>query len=249
MNSYWSLERFGRIQLSKSFFVRDFLHSEIGAFHGIRNVPVDPDLMIYTGRKLCEAILEPLSETFGRIHIRSGYRSPTLNQFGHERGLNCASNRNSAAEHLWDLRDAGGHAGACASVVIPWFLNQRRPEDWPQLARWMHDHLEYDRLTFFAYQTAFNVSWRENPRREIRSYIAPLGRLNGKGAEGWSEHPIEHEGFPPFRGALTPLDEIPWKPSKGLQPVAPMRPVARAIVNSSQTLLPLDMGTDYRGRR
>ena len=248
MSTFWSLERLGRIQLSKSFFVRDFLHSEIAAFHGLRNEPVDLDLMVYTGRKLCEAILEPLQETFGRIHIRSGYRSPALNQFGNERSMNCASNRNTFADHIWDVRDADGHAGACASVVVPWFLNQRRPEEWPRLARWMDDHLEYHRITFFAYQTAFNACWRENPQREMRSYIAPVGRLNRqKAQQGWGDHPVEHAGFPPFRGALTPLEEVAWSPTVDLQPVANMQSVARSMGNKSDRQMPLDLRPRCQG--
>src|ERR1700694_4560074 len=34
-----SLEEFGRVRLSASFFMRDFLHSEIADFHGILNIP------------------------------------------------------------------------------------------------------------------------------------------------------------------------------------------------------------------
>ncbi len=97
--------------------------------------------------------------------------------------------------------------------------NQRRPDDWPRLARWLHDHLDYDRIVFFTQQTAFNISARENPRREIRSYRAPRGRLVLP--EGAGDHPTEHAGFPDFRGALTPTDAIPWQPEPfDLQPVA-----------------------------
>lgn len=73
------LENFGRMRLSKHFYMRDFLMSEISAFHGIPNVPDDPDQAIRHGRRLCEELLDPLEETFGRIAIRSGYRSAALN--------------------------------------------------------------------------------------------------------------------------------------------------------------------------
>jgi hypothetical protein len=55
-----SLEEFGRARLSASFFMRDFLHSEIADFHGIPNIPDAPDLAIAAGRELCEQLLEPL---------------------------------------------------------------------------------------------------------------------------------------------------------------------------------------------
>src|SRR6201998_3810855 len=76
-----SLEELGRVRLSASFFMRDFLHSEIADFHGIRNIPDDPDLAIAAGRKLCEQLLEPLQATFGRLAIRSAYRAPSVNEF------------------------------------------------------------------------------------------------------------------------------------------------------------------------
>src|ERR1700674_3734859 len=83
-----SLEEFGRVRLSASFFMRDFLHSEIVDFYGI---PDAPDLAIAAGRKLCEQLLEPLQAPFGRLAIRSGYRAPAVNEFGNRHGLSCAS--------------------------------------------------------------------------------------------------------------------------------------------------------------
>jgi hypothetical protein len=69
-----SLEQFGRARLSSSFYMRDFLHSEIADLHGIPNIPDDPTLAIAAGRRLCEQLLEPLQATFGRLAIRSAYR-------------------------------------------------------------------------------------------------------------------------------------------------------------------------------
>lgn len=206
MRTFWELEDFGRVRLSKSFFMRDFLHSEIGAFHCIRNMPVDPELAIYTGRRLCETILEPLQETFGRIHIRSGYRSPQLNGFGAERRLKCSSNERTYADHIWDVRDADGNAGACACIVVPWFFDRcRGAGDWQRLAWWIHDHLPYHRMVFFTHQTAFNIGWRENPAREIKSYLQPRGRLTGPGMlNQWGDHSDQYDGFPPLRGAPAP---------------------------------------------
>src|SRR6516162_8972930 len=54
-----SLEELGRVRLSASFFMRDFLHSEIADFHGILNIPDAPDLAIAAGRKLCERRSNP----------------------------------------------------------------------------------------------------------------------------------------------------------------------------------------------
>src|SRR5499427_2124893 len=73
-----SLENLGRIRLSPSFFMRDFLHSEIADFYGIPNIPEAPDLAIAAGSRLCVELLEPLQATFGRLAIRSAYRAPAV---------------------------------------------------------------------------------------------------------------------------------------------------------------------------
>ncbi|MEK8089582.1 hypothetical protein [Thermithiobacillus plumbiphilus] len=119
-----ALETLGRVRLSRSFYMRDFLYSEIANFHGIPNIPDDPDLAIEVGRQLCETLLEPLQATFGRITIRSAYRSCAVNEFGNHHKLNCASNEANHARHIWDRRDAAGHKGATACIVIPWFADR-----------------------------------------------------------------------------------------------------------------------------
>ena len=39
-----ALEELGRVRLSKSSFMRDFLYSEIANYYGKVNIPEDPDL-------------------------------------------------------------------------------------------------------------------------------------------------------------------------------------------------------------
>src|SRR6516225_862078 len=56
-------EKFSRTRLSQSFFMRDFLFSEIAAIEGLSNLPDDPELAIAAGRGLCENLLEPLQAT------------------------------------------------------------------------------------------------------------------------------------------------------------------------------------------
>ena len=109
-----ALEDFGRIRLSDSFFMRDFLYSEIAAINGFQNLPDDPDLAIAAGRHLCEGLLEPLQERFGRISVRSAYRSPEVNHFGNTNKLSCSTNEKNFAGHIWDRRDAEGRMGATA---------------------------------------------------------------------------------------------------------------------------------------
>ena len=46
------------------------------------------------------------AQRFGRISIRSAYRSPAVNDFGNKHNLNCGSNESNYAGHIWDRRDA-----------------------------------------------------------------------------------------------------------------------------------------------
>jgi hypothetical protein len=60
VTSYEQLENLGRVRVSRHLFMRDFLHSEVAAWHQVRNVPNTPDAAIEVGRQLCEQLLEPL---------------------------------------------------------------------------------------------------------------------------------------------------------------------------------------------
>ena len=135
-----SLETLGRVRLSYSFFMRDFLHSEIADFYGVPNIPEDPDQAIAAGRRLCDELLEPLQAAFGRLAIRSAYRAPTVNALGNRLGLGCASNERNYGRHIWDRRDSEGCIGAMASVVVPWFADHYAAGvDWRAMAWWIHD--------------------------------------------------------------------------------------------------------------
>ncbi|HEY9640066.1 MAG TPA: hypothetical protein V6C57_06255 [Coleofasciculaceae cyanobacterium] len=175
------LENLGRVRLSQNFFMRDFLYSEIANFYGIPNIPDDPDLAIEVGKHLCEELLEPLQNTFGRISIRSAYRSPQVNQLGNEKGHNCSSNDSNRAAHIWDLLDANGQKGAMSCIVVNSYLDRyEQTQDWRPLAWWIHDHLPYHSMCFFPKLCAFNLSWHEQPARSIYSYAPPQ--------KGWLTH-------------------------------------------------------------
>ncbi|RMD93468.1 MAG: hypothetical protein D6811_04820 [Alphaproteobacteria bacterium] len=215
--SYTALEELGRVRLSRHFFMRDFLHSEIANFFARPNIPDDPDLAIAAGRALCTELLDPLVETFGPIHVRSAFRSSALNHFGatQVRPQKCARNEATVAGHIWDRRDARGRMGACACIVIPWFADQyARGRDWRDLAWWVHDHLPYHEMCFFPRLAAFNLTWREDREPSIRSYIAPRGTLLRAGAEP-AEPPAgraaRHADFPAFRAIRYPDLPARWR--------------------------------------
>lgn len=200
-----SLETLGRVRLSRHFYMREFLYSEIGNFHGLQNIPDRPDLAIERGQAFCETLLDPLQETFGSIAVRSGFRSAALNTFGNANGLNCARNTNPLECHIWDRPDV---EVAGASIVIPWFADRYdQGRDWRDLAWWLYDHLPFAEAWFFPKLCAFNIAWRPDPQRRIDSYIAPKGTLIRAGADA-SEPPDQRAArradFPPVRGFIHP---------------------------------------------
>jgi hypothetical protein len=193
-----SAEAFGRVRLSKTFFMREFLYSEIANVHGLANLPNDPDLAIAAGRGLCENLLEPLQATFGRIAIRSAYRSPEVNALGNARYRSCASNARDRAGHIWDQRSDDGGMGAMASIAVPWLIDRlNQGVTWQAMAWWIHDHLPYSELQFFPKLAAFNLGWHEKPRRRITSFAPPRGLLTKPGHPGHDDdHGDQYRGFP-----------------------------------------------------
>jgi hypothetical protein len=173
-----ALEELGRVRLSTSFFLREFLYSEISQIAGIPNIPDDPDLAIETGKNLCDKVLEPIQDSLGRIAIRSAYRSCAVNAKGAENKnqYNCSSNEASYASHIWDVRDSDGYMGATACIVVNSFIPfYERTQDWTALAWWIHDHITaYASMVFFPKYAAFNISWHENPGypKFISSHVA-----------------------------------------------------------------------------
>lgn len=176
-SSVKTLEEFGRVQLSKSFFMREFLYSEISQIEQIRNIPDNPDMAIAAGRGLCEQVLEPLQDALGRISIRSGYRSCDVNAKGAENKnqYGCARNEANYAQHIWDKPDSEGYIGATACVIVTSFIPYySRTQDWTALAWWIHDNIgTYAEMVFYPKYAAFNIRWSANPNvtQSISSYV------------------------------------------------------------------------------
>lgn len=178
------LTDFGRIRLSKNFFMREMLYSEVSNLYGVPNIPEDPELAIELGRKLCGQILEPLHDRFGHVSVRSAYRSPELNKFCNERFVAgdkacwCTANEMNAARHIWDRRDEAGFAGATATIVIPAYLDHyERTGDFRPLAWWIRDNIPaFAEIFFFKKLCAFNIRWYEGPSDQAIWYLDPPTR-------------------------------------------------------------------------
>jgi hypothetical protein len=184
-STYAGLDRLGRVSLSKSFHMREFLYSEVAVHLALRNVPENVDAAVHAGRQLCERLLEPLQDAFGRVHVRSGYRSQKVNEAGVEK-YSCA--RDNDGFHVWDRPTTAGHgAGAVACLSIP-SVSKRvltGKADDLAIAWWIVDHLpDWSFLEFFAThphsdEVAFNIGWHERPFKTILTWRdGPRDRSN-----------------------------------------------------------------------
>lgn len=182
---YNKLEKLGRVRLSPNFFMREFLHSEISQAENTPNVPHYPEIAIEVGKKLCSEVLEPIQASLGKIAIRSAYRSPEINAIGasNKNQYNCSSNERTHASHIWDYPDKNGHRGATTCIVVCSYVDYyEETGDWQSLANWIHINVPaYSAMYFFPKLCAFNISWHENPKHSIKSYIAPRGKYTPTG--------------------------------------------------------------------
>lgn len=195
-----ALENLGRERLSSSFFMRDFLYSEISQIEGIPNIPEFPDVAIKAGSQLCENVLEPIQQKLGRISIRSGYRSTAINAKGAENKnqYNCSRNEANYAHHIWDYADKNGNLGATACIVVNSFVGYyQNTGNWQALAWWVHDNVPgYSSMYFHPKLAAFNIRWCPEPEKKIQSYIPPKGTLTKPGMDNHGgSHALFYKDF------------------------------------------------------
>ena len=183
--TYQGLDRLGRIRLSRSFHLREFLYSEIAMHYGIRNVPDTGRIeeAVFAGAQLCERLLEPLQSRFGCIHVRSGYRCRAVNAAGVGRH-NCAADNDGF--HTWDWPSPRHGRGATACISIPAVSRAVLSGEAPfeALAWWIFDHLvDWSFMEFFATseysdELCFNLGWHEKPLKTITSWRGGMRALH-----------------------------------------------------------------------
>ena len=172
--SYSGLDRLGRIALSESFHLREFLYSEIAVQYQLRNVPEKArvEVAVQAGSQLCQLLLEPLQQQFGRIHVRSGYRSLEVNAAGVGKH-NCATDNRGF--HTWDHASEKNGIGATACISIPKVSKAVLAGAVPYeaIAWWIHDKLpHWSHLEFFAQaehsdELCFNIGWLKQPLKKM----------------------------------------------------------------------------------
>jgi len=157
--------------------MREFLYSEIAVQYQLRNVPEKAriDIAIEAGSNLCKFLLEPLQKQFGRIHVRSGYRSLEVNAVGVKKH-NCAADNRGF--HTWDYPSENNGIGATACISVPSISKAALVGGvaYESIAWWIYDNLpEWSHLEFFATpehsnEVCFNIGWLAQPLKTMTSW-------------------------------------------------------------------------------
>ena len=121
------------MNLSENFTLKELTKSDTAMRLGLDNTPDDEALENL--KTLCEKVLQPVRDNFGRVTVNSGYRSPESN---------AAVGGSKTSDHC---------KGMAADIEVDGVSN-------PDLAQWIMDNLEYTQLILEFYtQGQPNSGW------------------------------------------------------------------------------------------
>jgi hypothetical protein len=121
------------MNLSANFTLKELTKSDTAMRLGLDNTPDDEALENL--KTLCEKVLQPVRDNFGRVTVNSGYRSPESN---------AAVGGSKTSDHC---------KGMAADIEVDGVSN-------PDLAQWIMDNLEYTQLILEFYtQGQPNSGW------------------------------------------------------------------------------------------
>ena len=159
------------MNLSRNFSLSELTKSDTAIRKGINNNPSAEQIEKLT--TLCEKILQPVRDHFGRVKVTSGFRSPEL----------CTAIGSSVNSQ---------HARAeAADFEVIGISNA-------ELSDWIHTHLEYDQLILEFWNPAEkNSGWvhcsytDSSPRRSYLRAYREDGRVKYKPILGAATQIIE----------------------------------------------------------
>lgn len=210
-------DKFARIRLSKNFILRDFLYSTDSDFRGICNMPRDRELVIRSGKALCENILEPIIEQWGRFFITFGYQS----RIGIEADWSAAKrklNPTSSNPHQWDRRTFGNKVYARVDI-LPICVEDGEVSK-HEFGLWCMMNLDVDLLMMWKRGCVCCITYSEfRPRRVWLEWGSPeLGqpkRETFMGADYWQKiWPTLPENERPKFGPSCTGGSIQWSSNK-----------------------------------
>jgi hypothetical protein len=209
-------DKFTRTRLSKNFLLREFLYSSDSDFRGICNMPRDRELVIRSGKALCENILEPIIARFGKIFITFGYQSKS----GIEADWSPTKrkeNPRSSNPHDWE-RQTFGSKIYCRVDILPACVEDGLVSKY-EFGHWLMHNLDIDLLMQWKRSNVFCITYSEfRPRRVWLEWGSPEKgqpkRETFMGAEYWQKiYPNLPENERPRFGPSATGGSIQWSTS------------------------------------
>ena len=175
-------------RLSPNFILRDFLFSTQTSLMGVPNVPEDMDMVIRAGRALCEKVLEPVLDHFGRFAIVFGYQCREVIELQVTAAATPIHPR-SSSPHQWDRKTFGDKIYARVDI-LPFCVEDAHVTK-HKFGHWLMHHCDIDLLMQWERSNVACITISPAPRRVwLQWNSAKPGRPNRTtymGAEYWQE--------------------------------------------------------------
>ena len=209
-------EGVSRTRLSKNFILRDFLFSTESACMGLSNLPEDPAMVVRAGKALCEKILEPLLEHFGRFAITFGYQCREAIEQGMSEAQKRANPR-SSNPHQWDRGTFGKQVYARVDI-LPFCVEDRQVSR-KDFGHWMMNTLDVDLLMQWTRSNIYCITISPKPRRVWLEWgDVKKGEQQQKifmGADYWTRiYPTLSERERPKFGPSCTAGSMQWRDSR-----------------------------------
>lgn len=156
------IEALARIRLSKNFILRDFLYSTECAARGLSNYPEDPGAVVRAGKALCEKVLEPVTEHFGRPAITFAYQSRECIDYGLSKAKR-EEDPHSSNPHSWDRRTFGDEVYARIDI-LPYCVEDGLVTK-REFGYWLMHNLDLDLVMQWRRSNVFCITISPRPRR------------------------------------------------------------------------------------
>ena len=154
-------ESLARIRLSQNFILRDFLFSTESASLVLSNYPEHPDLVVAAGRALCEKVLEPVLERFGRFAITFGYQC--RHAIERHKPISKGHCSRSSNPHQWDRQTFVSDVYARVDI-LPFCVEDREVSK-HEFGHWLMHQLDIDLLMQWRRSNTYCVTISPKPRR------------------------------------------------------------------------------------
>ena len=151
-----------KTRLSQNFILGDFLFSTEAACMGLSNFPEDSAMVVRAGRALCDKILEPVLDHFGRFAITFGYQCREAIEADMPEAARRANPR-SSNPHQWDRQTWGKQVYARVDI-LPYCVEDREVSR-HDFGHWLMHNLDVDLLMNWTRSNVYCITISPKPRR------------------------------------------------------------------------------------